>query len=156
MKLHICAMGRLRKGPERTLIDDYVARFNRTGRALSLGPCEEHEVDERKAITPAAQAPLLARAVPDGAYLVALDERGALLTSPDFARVLTDTRDRGLRDMAFVIGGADGLDPELRARADMVLSLSHMVWPHMLARVMLTEQIYRAATILSGSPYHRD
>jgi 23S rRNA (pseudouridine1915-N3)-methyltransferase len=156
MKLHICAMGRVRKGPERILIDDYVARFNRTGRALSLGPCEEHEVDERKAITPAAQAPLLARAVPDGAYLVALDERGALLTSPDFARVLTDTRDRGLRDMAFVIGGADGLDPELRARADMVLSLSHMVWPHMLARVMLTEQIYRAATILSGSPYHRD
>jgi 23S rRNA (pseudouridine1915-N3)-methyltransferase len=156
MKLHICAMGRVRKGPERILIDDYVARFNRTGRALSLGPCEEHEVDERKAITPAAQAPLLARSVPDGAYLVALDERGALLTSPDFARVLTDTRDRGLRDMAFVIGGADGLDPELRARADMVLSLSHMVWPHMLARVMLTEQIYRAATILSGSPYHRD
>ncbi|MBN2759131.1 MAG: 23S rRNA (pseudouridine(1915)-N(3))-methyltransferase RlmH [Rhodobacteraceae bacterium] len=156
MKLHICAMGRLRKGPERILIDDYVARFNRTGRALSLGPCEEHEVDERKAITPSAQAPLLARAVPDGAYLVALDERGALLTSPEFARLLTDTRDRGLRDMAFVIGGADGLDPELRARADMVVSLSHMVWPHMLARVMLTEQIYRAATILSGSPYHRD
>lgn len=156
MKLHICAMGRLRKGPERTLIDDYLTRFNRTGRALSLGPCEEHEVDERKATTPAAQAPLLARAVPDGAHLVVLDERGALLTSPEFARLLTDTRDRAVRDMAFVIGGADGLDPELRARADMVVSLSHMVWPHMLARVMLTEQIYRAATILSGSPYHRD
>jgi 23S rRNA (pseudouridine1915-N3)-methyltransferase len=156
MKLHICAMGRLRKGPERDLIDDYLTRFNRTGRPLSLGPCEEHELDERKATTPAAQAPLLARSIPEGAHVVALDERGALMTSPDFARLMADVRDRGARDMAFVIGGADGLDPEFRAQADSVLSLSHMVWPHMLARVMLAEQIYRAATILSGSPYHRD
>lgn len=149
-------MGRLRKGPGRALVDDYLARFNRTGRALSLGPCEEHELDERKAATPAAQAQLLKRAIPEGAHVVALDERGAMLSSPEFARLLADTRDRGARGMAFVIGGADGLDAELRARADTVLSLSHMVWPHMLARVMLTEQIYRAATILSGSPYHRD
>ena len=149
-------MGRLRKGPERDLIDDYLTRFNRTGRALSLGPCGEHEVDERKAITPAAQAPLLARAIPEGAHLVALDERGAMLSSPDFARLLAKTRDSGARDMAFVVGGADGLDTDLRGRADTVLSLSHMVWPHMLARVMLAEQIYRAATILSGSPYHRE
>jgi 23S rRNA (pseudouridine1915-N3)-methyltransferase len=156
MKLHICAMGRLRKGPERDLVNDYLTRFNRTGRALSLGPCDEHEVDERKAITPAAQAPLLARAIPEGAYLVALDERGAMLSSPDFARLLAKTRDSGARDMAFIIGGADGLDLDLRAQADTALSLSHMVWPHMLARVMLAEQIYRAATILSGSPYHRE
>ncbi|CUX79749.1 MAG: 23S rRNA (pseudouridine1915-N3)-methyltransferase RlmH [Roseibaca calidilacus] len=156
MRLHICAMGRLRKGPERALIDDYRTRFDRIGRALSLGPCDEHEVDERKATTPAAQVPLLARAIPDGAHLVALDERGVMLSSPDFAQLLARTRDHGARDMAFVIGGADGLDPDLRARADTVLSLSPMVWPHMLARVMLAEQIYRAATILSGSPYHRD
>lgn len=156
MRLHICAMGRLRKGPERTLIDDYRTRFDRIGRALSLGPCDEHEVDERKAVTPAAQAPLLARVIPDGAYLVALDERGAMRPSPEFARLMADTRDHGARDMAFLIGGADGLDPDLRARADTVLSLSPMVWPHMLARVMLAEQIYRAATILSGSPYHRE
>lgn len=156
MRLHICAMGRVRKGPERSLIDDYRARFDRIGRALSLGPCDEHEVDERKAIAPAAQAPLLARVIPDGAYLVALDERGATLSSPDFARLMANIRDQGARDMAFIIGGADGLDPDLRRRADTVLSLSAMVWPHMLARVMLAEQIYRAATILSGSPYHRE
>lgn len=138
------------------MIDDYCSRFDRTGRALSLGPCAEHEVDERKAVTPTAQAPLLARVIPEGAFLVALDERGVSLSSPDFARLLADTRDRGVRDFAFVIGGADGLDPDLRARADTVLSLSPMVWPHMLARVMLAEQIYRAATILSGSPYHRE
>lgn len=155
MRLHICAMGRVRKGPERALIDDYLTRFNRTGRPLSLGPCEEHEVDERKATTPAAQAPMLARVIPDGAYLVALDERGAGLSSPDFAKLMADTRDQGARDMAFIIGGADGLDPDLRAQAATALSFSAMVWPHMLARVMLAEQIYRAATILSSSPYHR-
>lgn len=156
MRLHVCAIGRVRKGPERALIDDYLTRFNRIGKTLSLGPCEEHELDERKAITPAAQAPLLQRAIPDGAYLVALDERGTKLTSPDFARLLGETRDNGARDLAFIIGGADGLHPDMRAKADTVLSLSHMVWPHMLARVMLAEQIYRAATILSGSPYHRE
>lgn len=155
MRLHICAMGRLRKGPERALLDDYLTRFNKVGRTLSLGPCEEQQVDERKAITPAAQAPMLQRAIPDGAHVVALDERGAMLDSVAFAHLLATTRDAGLRDMAFVIGGADGLDDSLRAHADTVLSLSHMVWPHMLARVMLAEQIYRAATILSGSPYHR-
>lgn len=156
MRLHICAMGRLRKGPERVLIDDYRTRLDRIGRALSLGPCDEHEVDERKATTPAAQAPLLTRVIPDGAHVVALDERGAMLTSPEFARLMADTRDQGARDMAFIIGGADGLDPDVRERADSTLSLSPMVWPHMLARVMLAEQIYRAATILSGSPYHRE
>lgn len=156
MRLHICAVGRVRKGPERALIDDYLKRFNRAGRALSLGPCDEHEVDERKATNPQAQAPLLIRAVPEGAHLVALDERGTVLSSPEFARFLAQTRDMGVRDAAFLIGGADGLATDLRTRADTVLSLSTMVWPHMLARVMLAEQIYRAATILSGSPYHRD
>lgn len=155
MRLHICAMGRLRKGPELALVDDYLARFNKAGRTLSLGPCLVQEVDERKAITPAAQAPLLQRALPDGAHVVALDERGTMLDSVAFAQLLAATRDAGTRDMAFVIGGADGLDDSLRDQAGTVLSLSHMVWPHMLARVMLAEQIYRAATILSGSPYHR-
>lgn len=156
MRLHICAIGRLRKSPERALIDDYKARFDRVGRAHSLGPCFEHEVDERKATTPAAQAQLLARVMPEGADLIVLDERGASVSSPDLARLLAETRDRGVRDVAFMIGGADGIGPNLRERADTVLSLSQMVWPHMLARVMLAEQIYRAATILSGSPYHRD
>lgn len=149
-------MGRVRKGPERALIDDYLLRFNRIGRALSLGPCDEHELDDRKAVTPAAQATLLQRASPDGAVRVALDERGTMLTSPGFAKLLADARDKGARDLAFMIGGADGLHPDLCGQADTVLSLSQMVWPHMLARVMLCEQIYRAATILSGSPYHRD
>ena len=77
------------------------------------------------------------------------------MSSPDFARTLGRWRDDGTQDMAFVIGGADGIDPSLRAEADMALSFGQMVWPHMLVRVMIAEQLYRAASILAGSPYHR-
>lgn len=148
-------MGRLRSGPERDLIADYTQRFDRTGRALSLGPLTEHEVEDKKNAGMAAEAELLARAVPAGAVLVTLDERGKLLTSPEFATQLARWRDAGRQDVAFVIGGADGIDPSLRARADFSISFGQMVWPHMLVRVMLAEQLYRAANILSGGPYHR-
>ena len=102
-----------------------------------------------------AEAELLARAVPAGAVLVTLDERGKLLTSPEFAAQLGRWRDAGRQDVAFVIGGADGIDPTLRSKADFSISFGQMVWPHMLVRVMLAEQLYRAANILSGGPYHR-
>ena len=155
MRVHLCAVGRLRSGPERDLIADYTQRFDRTGRALSLGPLLEHEVEDRKNAGMAAEAELLARAVPAGAVLVTLDERGKLLTSPEFAAQLARWRDGGRQDVAFVIGGADGIDPGLRAKADFSISFGQMVWPHMLVRVMLAEQLYRAANILSGGPYHR-
>ena len=148
-------MGRLRSGPEKALIDDYVTRFDRTGRALSLGPLSVHELDDRKGGGMAAEAALLRRAIPDRALVCTLDERGKLISSPDFANRLAGWRDDGRSDVAFVIGGADGIDPSLRAEADFSLSFGKMVWPHMLARVMLTEQLYRAATILAGAPYHR-
>lgn len=153
--MHLCAVGRLRAGPERDLIADYTQRFDRTGRALSLGPLIEHEVEDKKNAGMAAEAELLARAVPSGAVLVTLDERGKLLTSPEFATQLARWRDAGRQDVAFVIGGADGIDPSLRAKADFSISFGAMVWPHMLVRVMLAEQLYRAAKILSGGPYHR-
>ncbi|MBT9386358.1 23S rRNA (pseudouridine(1915)-N(3))-methyltransferase RlmH [Pseudooceanicola sp. CBS1P-1] len=155
MKLHICAIGKLRKGPEKALIDDYLDRAGKTGRALGLGPCTLHEAEDKKGGGMAAEAELLSRMIPEGAALVCLDERGKLMTSPDFADQLARWRDDGIRDAAFVIGGADGIDPALRARADLSISFGKMVWPHMLARAMLSEQLYRAATILAGSPYHR-
>lgn len=155
MRLHLCAVGRLRTGPERTLIDDYAQRFDRTGRALSLGPLTEHEVEDKRGGGMAAEAELLARPVPAGAWLVVLDERGHILGSPDFAWHLASWRDAGRKDAAFLIGGADGIDPALRARADFALSFGRMVWPHMLVRVMLAEQLYRAVSILAGGPYHR-
>jgi 23S rRNA (pseudouridine1915-N3)-methyltransferase len=155
MRIALCAVGRLRAGPERVLIDDYTTRFNRVGRALGLGPLVEIEVEDRKNGGKAAEAVLLARAVPAGAVCVALDERGQQLSSPDFAARLADWRDKGRQDVAFLIGGADGLAPDLRERADVAISFGAMVWPHMLVRVMLAEQLYRAASILAGSPYHR-
>ena len=103
----------------------------------------------------AAESALLAQAIPAGAVLVLLDERGRTLDSPEFAARLRRWADGGTRDLAFAIGGADGHAPALRDRADLLLSFGPMVWPHMLARVMLAEQLYRAASILSGGPYHR-
>ncbi len=155
MRLHLCAVGRLRAGPERALVDDYLDRLGKTGRALGLGPVAEHEVEDRRGGGMAAEAELLSRTVPAGAALCVLDERGRAMSSPDFAAQLARWRDGGRQDAAFLIGGADGIDPALRARADLAVSFGAMVWPHMLVRVMLAEQLYRAATILAGSPYHR-
>jgi 23S rRNA (pseudouridine1915-N3)-methyltransferase len=155
MRVQICAVGRLRKGPERDLYDDYLTRFDRTGRALALGPAQMVEVEDKKGGGMAAEAALLRRAIPDGALICTLDERGKLMSSPDFAQQLGQWRDQGRQDVAFVIGGADGIDPDLRTQADASLSFGQMVWPHMLVRVMLAEQLYRAASILSGGPYHR-
>jgi 23S rRNA (pseudouridine1915-N3)-methyltransferase len=155
MRVHVCAVGRLRAGPERALTDDYYTRFDRTGRPLGLGPVAEIEVEDKKNLGMSAEAVLLDRAIPTGALIVAMDERGKVLTSPDFADHLARWRDAGHQDIAFVIGGADGIDPRLRARADFAISFGAMVWPHMLVRVMLAEQLYRAATILGGGPYHR-
>ncbi len=155
MRVHLCVAGRLRAGPERALVEDYLERFERTGRALGLGPVSVHEIEDRRGGGPETEAALLARAIPEGAFVVAMDERGRTLTSPDFAALLARTRDGRRLDTAFLIGGADGIAPTLRARADLALSFGPMVWPHMLARVMLAEQLCRAGTILAGGPYHR-
>ena len=147
-------MGRLRTGPEAALVSDYLERFDRTGRGLGLGPVAQHEVEAKRGGM-AAEAELLSRAIGPADPICILDERGKLMTSPDFAGQLARWRDQGRAEVAFVIGGADGLDPSLRARADLSLSFGKMVWPHLLVRVMLSEQLYRAASILAGSPYHR-
>ncbi len=155
MRIHICAVGRLRAGPEKSLIDDYLTRFDRTGRGLGLGPARLVEVDDRKGGGMAAEAALLRRAIPENAVICVLDERGIVEPSTSFAQRLGGWRDAGRGDLALVIGGADGIDPDLRGAADHALSFGAMVWPHMLVRVMLAEQLYRAASILSGGPYHR-
>ncbi|MCE8006290.1 23S rRNA (pseudouridine(1915)-N(3))-methyltransferase RlmH [Aestuariivita sp.] len=155
MRIHICAVGRMRRGPEKTLVDDYLTRFDRTGRSLGLSLGRVVELEDRKGGGKAAEADLLRAAVPKGAVLCALDERGRVMTSPEFADMTARWRDDGHGDLAFVIGGADGIAPELRSQADQLVSFGRMVWPHMLVRVMLAEQIYRAASILAGSPYHR-
>ncbi|MEM6482698.1 MAG: 23S rRNA (pseudouridine(1915)-N(3))-methyltransferase RlmH [Pseudomonadota bacterium] len=156
MRVVIAAVGRMKTGPERDLVEDYLARFDRTGAPLGLGPCEIREVDERKASTSKSPSAALEKLIPEGALTICLDERGQKWSSRQFAAQLASWRDTGQRDVAFLIGGADGLGVSLRARSQLALSLGQMVWPHKLARVMFSEQLYRAATILAGTPYHRD
>lgn len=155
MKLKIAAVGRLRSGPEAELFADYQDRFDKTGRSLALGPLAIQEVEAKKGGM-AAEAILLEKAVAGATLTAVLDERGKTVSSPAFADLLAKWRDEGRSEVAFVIGGADGIDPTLRHKADFALSFGQMVWPHALVRVMLAEQLYRAASILAGSPYHRE
>ena len=155
MRVQISVVGRLRGGPEKELIDDYLKRFERSGKAHGFIGASVVEVEDKKGGGQQAEAELLLKTIPKGAVIVTLDERGKLLSSPEFSAHLGDWRDNGAPCVCFLIGGADGLIKELRAQADFSISFGKMVWPHMLARVMLCEQLYRAASILAGSPYHR-
>lgn len=151
MRITLAAVGRMKRGPLAGLVDDYVGRLS--------WPVSIREVEERR---PLAAAELRARegerllaAVPEGARLVALDAGGEALSSEAFARRLGSWEDAGVKDLAFAVGGAEGLDARVLERADLRLSLGAMTWPHLLVRVMLAEQLYRAQSILAGHPYHR-
>ena len=156
MRISLLAVGRLApRAPEAQLTADYLARATATGRSLGLGPAELQELEARKA-GKAAEAEALLAALEPGARLVACDEHGEGWTSRGLAERLGRWRDDGVRRLAFVIGGVDGLDAALLSRADARLAFGALTWPHALARAMLAEQVYRAATLLAGSPYHRD
>jgi 23S rRNA (pseudouridine1915-N3)-methyltransferase len=131
-----------------------VERASAAGRALGLGPVEVVEVESRKP-GKAAEAEALQPHLAD-AHVIACDEYGQARPSRAFAEEIAALRDRGVRRLVFLIGGADGLDPALLARAGGRLAFGPQTWPHALARVMLSEQVYRAVTILADSPYHRD
>ena len=159
MKLSIIAIGKPGRGPEATLAADYAARATAAGRALGLGPLELIDLEPRKTgpsrSGKAPEAELLLAAA-EGAHLIACDERGKTYGSRAFADHVATLRDRGERRLVFVIGGADGLDTSVLDAASSTLAFGPQTWPHALARAMLAEQLYRAVTILSGSPYHRD
>jgi 23S rRNA (pseudouridine1915-N3)-methyltransferase len=155
LRLTIAAVGRLKPGPERTLVDDWLSRAGAAGRVVGLGPTDVIEIDERKFADREAQSNRLIQTIPPEAAAVALDERGAALSSEAFAKLIARERDGGCPQMVFLIGGPDGLTKKVRATAGYRLSFGIMVWPHMLARVMLAEQLYRAVSIIAGHPYHR-
>jgi 23S rRNA (pseudouridine1915-N3)-methyltransferase len=158
MRIAIAAIGRMKTGPERELIARYLDRAGMSGKPLALTGFDVHELPESRAGSAAArkveEARTLRAALPDG-VLVMLDERGKALTSESFATQIGRWRDDGRPAVSFVIGGADGIDPDFVRSADLVVSFSPMVWPHQLVRIMLAEQLYRTTTILSGHPYHR-
>ena len=159
MRISLFAVGRLKAGPEKDLASRYLDRFAKAGPAIGLELVRVTEVPESKASNAETrkrdEAAALEKALPDGALLVLLDERGKSLDSEAFADTLGRFRNSGKRDLMVAVGGADGLDPALYVRADMVLNLGSMTWPHQLVRILIAEQLYRAVTILSGHPYHR-
>jgi 23S rRNA (pseudouridine1915-N3)-methyltransferase len=156
LRISILAIGRLGRDPAALLARDYVERASISGRALGLGPVEIIEVEARKPGKAAEAEALRAALGSEPTYLIACDERGRAHPSRAFADKIGKLRDGGERRLAFVIGGADGLDPAFVTEARETLAFGAQTWPHALARAMLAEQVYRAATILAGSPYHRD
>lgn len=156
MRVHLRAVGRLAgRSEERALVDDYLSRFGQTGRGLGWRFEGETEVEDKKNGGMTAEAVLLRSSIPTGSLIVCLDERGTVMSSPAFAEKMQGWAEQGRSDVSFVIGGADGIDPSLRDEADFLLSFGKMVWPHKLVRVMIAEQLYRAASIVAGTPYHR-
>ncbi|WP_185984468.1 23S rRNA (pseudouridine(1915)-N(3))-methyltransferase RlmH [Aureimonas mangrovi] len=159
MRLTLAAVGRMKSGPERELVDRYLDRLSRAGPSIGLDFAGVVELPESRAASADErkrdEAARLLAALPEKAALALLDEDGKTLGSEPFAERLGTFRDEGLRDLVFVIGGPDGLSSELKSGAAMVLALGRMTWPHQLARILVAEQLYRAATILSGHPYHR-
>jgi len=159
MRLIVIAVGRMKQGPERELAERYRKRFDEIGRKLGFRGLDIHEIPESRAREAQAriaeEAAAIAAVVPENSVLVTLDERGDNIDSVALARHLGRFRDRSVANTVFVIGGADGLSPDLRAKQKLGLAFGTATWPHQLVRVMLLEQLYRAATILSGHPYHR-
>ncbi len=152
MRVTLAAVGRDKSGPARDLYQHYVKRLT--------WPFALREVEERKPLPSPSlklrEAELLRDAIPKGAVLVALDERGKNLSSPEIAQMIGQWRDNSVQDLAFVIGGADGLHESLREEATRSISFGRMTWPHMMVRALLAEQLYRAQSILAGHPYHRE
>jgi 23S rRNA (pseudouridine1915-N3)-methyltransferase len=159
MRLVVIAVGRLKQGPERELAARYRERFEETGRKLGFRGLEIHEIPESRARDAATrineEAAAISAQIPEKSVLVALDERGESIDSAAFARHLARWRDQSVANTLFLIGGADGLSPDLRRKAKLRVAFGAATWPHQIVRVMLLEQIYRAATILAGHPYHR-
>jgi 23S rRNA (pseudouridine1915-N3)-methyltransferase len=159
MRLVVIAIGRLKQGPERELAERYRERFDDIGRKLGFRGITIHEIPESRgqdaATRIAEEASAISAAIPPKSVLVTLDERGENLDSPAFARHLGRWRDEAVANTIFVIGGADGLSPELQRKAKLKLAFGSATWPHQMVRIMLLEQVYRAATILAGHPYHR-
>ncbi|MEL6363411.1 MAG: 23S rRNA (pseudouridine(1915)-N(3))-methyltransferase RlmH [Pseudomonadota bacterium] len=158
MKLVVLAVGRLKSGPEADLVERYAGRAAPLARRLGMSGPDLVEV-EAKSKDPARrrddEALKLAAAAPTGAKRVVLDERGDSLRTDDFASYLDRWAGSGAPATAFFIGGADGHGAQIVKDADLALSFGRAVWPHMLVRAMLAEQIYRALSILAGHPYHR-
>lgn len=143
MLLHILARGKIGRSPEADLVERYLKRI--------IWPTRVTELPDSPGKAPGKLPP-----APTGSVTVMLDEKGKQLSSVDFAARLERWRDDGMRECRFLIGGADGFGEDDRANADLLIAFGTMTWPHMMARAMLAEQLFRATAIIAGHPYHRE
>ena len=159
MRIVVIAVGRMKQGPERELAERYRKRFDEVGRKLGFRGLDIREIGESRAREAQAriaeEAAAISAAIPENSVLVTLDEHGENVDSTALARQLGQWRDQATAQTIFVIGGADGLSPDLQGKARIRVAFGAATWPHQMVRVMLLEQLYRAATILAGHPYHR-
>jgi 23S rRNA (pseudouridine1915-N3)-methyltransferase len=160
MRVLLAAVGRLKQGPERDLAETYRKRAAAVGRSFGLRDVEIIEIRESRARDAerrrTEESIAIANIIPDRAIIAILDEAGENLDSAKFAALLREWRAEDRPAICFIIGGADGLATSLRTRAKLSLAFGAATWPHQLVRIMLLEQLYRAATILAGHPYHRN
>jgi 23S rRNA (pseudouridine1915-N3)-methyltransferase len=159
LKLTLAAIGKLKSGPEKLLAEDYQTRINQIARQAGIkGITVYDDAESQKATSAlrmAEEAHAMRRRIGQGAQIAVFDERGSSLSSEGFAALLSKSAAQSVPEFAFLIGGPDGHDPELRAKANHIINLGAMTWPHRLARIMVLEQIYRALTIILHHPYHR-
>lgn len=153
MRISIIAVGRIKKGPERELFDDYIDRFRKAGRQLGFRSADLIEVDSSGALD--AEADRILAKIPAGARAIRLDEFGEQFTSTAFSSFLSQERDKGLSDICFLIGGAEGYGAAVREAVPNTMAFGVQTWPHRFVRVMLAEQLYRAASLEAGLPYHK-
>lgn len=160
MQISVFAVGRLKSGPERELITRYFDRFQTLAASNGIQFKKVVELADSRASNSATrkreEAETLRKHLRPDSILVLLDERGKTPGSNEFAKTIENWRDQGRKEVVLSIGGADGHSDELRAQADLVISFGRLTWPHQLARIMLAEQLYRAMTIITGHPYHRN
>ncbi|NNF78708.1 MAG: 23S rRNA (pseudouridine(1915)-N(3))-methyltransferase RlmH [Rhizobiales bacterium] len=159
MRITVCAVGRLKRAPEAELCSDYLARAEKLGRQVGLSKAEIIEVPESQNAQAdarkAQEATALEAKLSPGALVICLDEHGQNVDSKEFSKIIKNAADSGTSELAFLLGGPDGLSQHLVSSAARTLCFGRMTWPHRLARVMLLEQIYRAVTLMVNHPYHR-
>ena len=152
MRITVCAVGRLKKGPWRALVDEYIKRLNWSVTVV--------EVEAKAGLSGTAlkdeEGQLLLKNIPEDSYSITLDEKGRESTSRELSQKIEHIQHHGGGKICFVIGGADGLSDAVKSRANQSISFGRTTWPHMMVRVMLLEQVYRAQQILNGHPYHRE
>ncbi len=156
MNISLIAVGRMSNCPEANLVQKYKERFDKLSPLIGMKPLKIIEIDERKFRTPSVQARKIREKLEAETCVFLFGEKGKSLSSKEFSKFLSKQRDLGVRQQIFIIGGAFGLCPSLEKDSNGILSLGKMVWPHFLARVLVVEQIYRAASLITGGGYHKE